>query len=210
MNNSKMSNGLFDTLKEYDTEKFIVPDKLFSEISDTENPQGILAVLKIETHSIDEIKLRNNFILVLDSIQDPGNLGTIIRTADAAGVDGVVLSRGCVDLYNPKVLRATMGSIYHVPVYYNEDINNTVKVLKQNGSTVYAAHLDGINNYFDMDMKRKIVIIIGNEANGISEEVVRIADHLVKIPIIGSSESLNAAIAASLIMYEAVRQRHLK
>ncbi len=186
-------------------EVFLLSQKLFNEVSDTENPQGIMAIIKQNQSLLNTFENANNFYLILDTIQDPGNLGTIIRTADAAGVTGVILSKGCVDLYNPKVLRATMGSIFHLPVFFSEDIIETISNIRSKGIKIIAAFLNGSVSCFEMDAIDNIAVIIGNEANGISEELAAQADLLVKIPMPGKAESLNASIAAALIMFEVVR-----
>jgi len=186
---------------------FSVSDKLFKEISDTENPQGILAVIKIKPNNMEDVLKDNSFIVILDSIQDPGNVGTLIRTADAAGATGIIMSKGCVDLYNPKVLRSTMGSVFHIPVCFSDNLVDTLEALKARGIKVYASHLKGSRNYFDADMGYNTAIIVGNEAKGISDEVASHADVLVRIPMPGKAESLNASVAGSLLMYESVRQR---
>ncbi len=186
---------------------YMLNEKLFKEISETENPQGVLAVLKTRQYGFSDIIRENNFLLILESIQDPGNMGTIIRTADAAGVTGIVMSKGCVDIYNPKVLRSTMGSIFRVPIYMSEDLRETIDSIKLRGMKVYAAHLKGRLNYFEADLKGNTAVIIGNEANGISDMAAGCSDELLKIPMFGTIESLNASVAASILMYEAVRQR---
>lgn len=186
-----------------------ISDKLFQEISDTENPQGILAVMEMQNYALFDVVKENSFIVLLDSIQDPGNLGTIIRTADAAGASGIIYSKGSVDLYNPKVLRATMGSVFHLPVVYSENLSDTIRELKGKGVKLLAAHLKGEMPYFHEDLKGPVGIIIGNEANGISEEVACHADAFVRIPMDGKAESLNASVAAGILMYEVLRQRSL-
>lgn len=186
---------------------YTLSSKLFMEVTDTESPQGILAVLRKKPRTIDSIYDDKNFFVVLDSLQDPGNMGTIIRTADAAGVSGVIISKGCVDIYNPKVLRSTMGSLFHVPVCYSENILETLESMKKKGIRLCAAHLKGAKNYFELNYKDNIAIIIGNEANGISDSVADISDELVKIPMLGKSESLNASVAAGLLMYEVLKVR---
>lgn len=188
-------------------EVYSLPDKLFRELSDTENPQGILAIVRSIHRNLEDILSVGDFYIVLDSLQDPGNLGTIIRTADAAGVSGIIISKGSVDLYNPKVLRSTMGSVFHVPISFSPDLSHTLRQLKSKGIRTYAAHLKGTADYFEVDMGQGAAIIIGNEANGINDEVAVQADTLVKIPMSGKAESLNASVAASLLMYEVVRQR---
>jgi RNA methyltransferase, TrmH family len=204
---SKIDDALQSEIQKRCIESFLIPDKLFREVSDTENPQGILAVIKMKRHSMGELFAENNFLLILDSIKDPGNLGTMIRTADAAGVTGVIMSKGCVDLYNPKVLRSTMGSIFRVPVFYSSNLIETIKEIKSKNIQVLAAHLQGEINYFEAVLTGNISFIIGNEATGISDEVKMSADLLLKIPMPGRTESLNASVAAGLLMYEAVRQR---
>lgn len=201
------SKKVLEIIQERGIDAFTIPDKLFMEISDTQNPQGILAVVKKAKYSIDDIMAKDGFVLILDAIQDPGNMGTIIRTADAAGAAGIIISSGCAELYNPKTLRSTMGSIFHVPLVTSNDLVKTITDIKSRGIKVYASHLDAGKNLFELDMKGNIAIIIGNEANGISKEVLSCADVLVKIPMIGRAESLNASIAAALLMYEAVRAR---
>jgi len=204
-------NGGSEILKRINNESYTIyslPDKLFKEISDTENPQGILATIRFRKMSADEIHEDGRFYIILDSLQDPGNMGTIIRTADAAGVSGIIISKGCVDIYNPKVLRSTMGSVFHIPLYHSEDLIKTINKLKKSGCKIYAAHLKGSVNYFEEDMRGRSAIIIGNEANGISDEIAEQADVLVKIPMPGRAESLNASVAASLLMYEVVRQQN--
>ncbi len=186
---------------------YSMQDKLFSELSDTENPQGILATVRYVHKKPEEVLEKGNFFIILDALQDPGNMGTIIRTADAAGVSGIFISKGCVDVYNPKVLRSTMGSIFHIPIGFSENLKDTMAALKEKGIKIYAAHLQGQANYFEVTMSQGSAVIIGNEANGISDEIANQADALVKIPMPGRAESLNASVAASLLMYEVVRQR---
>ncbi|WP_010248381.1 23S rRNA (guanosine(2251)-2'-O)-methyltransferase RlmB [Acetivibrio cellulolyticus] len=186
---------------------YTLTNKLYMEVTDTENPQGILAILNKKSISLESVYDNKNFFLVLDSLQDPGNMGTIIRTADAAGVTGVIVSKGCVDVYNPKVLRSTMGSLFHIPICYSENILQTLEEMKNKGIRLCAAHLSGSKNYFELDYKDNIAIIVGNEANGISDSVAGISNELVRIPMAGKSESLNASVAAGLLMYEVLRLR---
>jgi len=194
----KVSNGGYPV--------FQLPHKLFMEISDTQNPQWILAVLSMKNCDIEDVWDEKNFFVILDSVQDPGNMGTIIRTADAAGMTGVIVSKGCVDVYNPKVLRSTMGSIFHIPICQSQDIFETMDRMKKRGIKICAAHLEGSCDYFDLEYKNNIAIVIGNEANGISEEVKNFADILVRIPMPGRAESLNASVAAVILMYEILRK----
>jgi TrmH family RNA methyltransferase len=187
----------------------LVSEKVFGEISDTQTPQGILAVLKKKEFDFGETMQQGNSVVVLDCLQDPGNLGTIIRTADAADISAVILTKGCVDLYSPKVLRSTMGSVFHMPVFEGMNINEIIPALKSLGYKVFASYLEGANNYFHEDLTGKSAVIIGNEANGVSNETIKSADKLVKIPMPGRAESLNASIAASIMIYEIVRQKHI-
>lgn len=185
-----------------------VPFNLFKEISDTENPQGIMAVVGFPNPSMEELfKSDKPIILILDEIQDPGNMGTIIRTADAFNIDGLIVSQGSVDIYNPKVVRSTMGSIFRMPVYYVEDMPGIVGELKSKGFEIYTTSLGETSYVYDVDFKGARGIIIGNEARGVSEELYSLAHGRIKIPILGQAESLNVAIASSVIMYEAIRQR---
>lgn len=204
-------NGGSEILEQLENANFCnvytVPNKLYMDITDTENPQGILAVLSKKAVNLESIYDSKNFFVVLDSIQDPGNMGTIIRTADAVGVTAVIVSKGCVDVYNPKVLRSTMGSMFHIPICYSENVLETLQSIKDRGIRLCAAHLSGSKSYFDLDYKDNIAIIVGNEANGISDSVANISNELVKIPMDGKSESLNASVAAGLLMYEVLRHR---
>lgn len=182
---------------------YVVKDSIFNKICDTVTPQGVLAVCKMMKNEYKN-DIDNPFYIMLENVQDPGNMGTIVRTADAAGADGVFLSKGCVDIYNPKVIRSTMGSLFHLPVYKNMDL---IDVLKDIKVPTIAAHLKGDKTPYDVDMKNGIVILIGNEGNGLTDELTAVADSLVKIPMPGKSESMNAAVAAAIMIYEAVRQR---
>jgi TrmH family RNA methyltransferase len=188
----------------------VLNEKLFKEISDTETPQGIIAILKQKTNTFNDVFNKNNCIVILDTIQDPGNMGTIIRTVDAAGFSGVLASRGCVYVYSPKVTRSTMGSIFRVPICTGVNIVECIKDLKARDIKIYASHLNGESNIYDVDMIADFAIVIGNESKGISQETYANSDVLVKIPMLGNAESLNASVAAGVLMYECVRQRLLK
>lgn len=188
---------------------YVFSDKEFSDMSDTENPQGIMAVCEKKQFSLEDIvkKAEGGFFVAAEELNDPGNLGTIIRTADACGVDAVILSKGSVDVYNGKVLRSTMGSVFHVPVITDVNIKETIEIMKENGVKVYAAHLKGKKTPYKFNLKTKTAYLIGNEANGLKEETASLADEYVKIPMPGRAESLNASVAAAVLMYETVRQR---
>lgn len=186
----------------------LVSDVVFSYMSDTKTPQGVLAVVKQMKHCVEQIlDAENPHIMVLDNLQDPGNLGTIFRTAEAAGVNGLILSKDCVDIYNPKTIRSTMGAIYRMPFVYVEDVIETIAQMKKKAIKVYAAHLDGKQSYDKEDYKSGTAFLIGNEGNGLRDEVADQADIWVQIPMAGQVESLNAAIAAAVLMFEVSRQR---
>lgn len=186
----------------------LLSEKVFGYVSDTKTPQGILAVIRQKETKLSEmVKSENPFLMVLDNLQDPGNLGTIVRTAEGAGVTGIIMSRDTVDIYNPKTIRSTMGSVYRMPFLYAEDLPGLLDELKRYGIKSYAAHLGGKNDYDEEDYCSGCAFLIGNEGNGLRDEVSEKADVLVKIPMCGQVESLNAAIASSVLMFEAARQR---
>lgn len=197
--------------KELDLGSFpveILADHVFDYVSDTKTPQGILCILERPDYSEEKIlKQKDAHILVLDNLQDPGNLGTIMRTGEAAGVTGVLMSKDCVDIYNPKTIRSTMGAIYRMPFVYVEDVVQSLEKAREYGVHTYAAHLKGEHNYDEENYKGSTALLIGNEGNGLREEVSNMADTWIKIPMCGSVESLNAGVAASILMYEVFRQR---
>lgn len=189
-----------------------VSEDVFLKMSDTQTPQGILCVLERPTYNIEEMlqteKEKAPLLLVLEDLQDPGNLGTILRTGEGAGVNGVIMSRDTVDIYNPKTIRSTMGSIYRVPHIYVQDLIPVLDTLSQNGVHTYAAHLSGETYYNAFDFKQGTAFIIGNEGNGLKKETADRAESYLKIPMEGKVESLNAAMSAGLLVYEAHRQRY--
>ena len=188
----------------------VVSDTVFKSMSETKTPQGILAVVEMPDYGLldkgflEQAYTKNGKmkLLVLEDTADPGNLGTIMRTAEAAGVTGVIMGKGTVDIFNPKVVRSTMGSIFRLPFVYVEDVKATIKELKKIGISFYAAHLKGKKSYKDIKYSDKSAILVGNEARGLSNEVAELADNYVIIPMSGKVESLNAAVAAALMMYE--------
>lgn len=188
----------------------VVSDMVFKSLSETKTPQGILAVVEMPDYGLldkgflEQAYTKNGKIklLVLEDTADPGNLGTIMRTAEAAGVTGVIMGKGTVDIFNPKVVRSTMGSIFRLPFAYVEDLKETIKELKEQGISFYATHLKGEKSYKDIKYSDRSAILIGNEARGLSDEVADLADTYVLIPMQGKVESLNAAVAAALMMYE--------
>ena len=198
-------------LAEGDIRAELVSDTVFSHISDTKTPQGILCLVRQKQYSITEIVKEKGgelpLLLVLDQIQDPGNLGTIVRTAEGAGVTGIVMSQDCVDMYNPKVVRSTMGAAYRVPFCYVDDLAEEVKQMKEAGICTYAAHLEGKNSYDEEDYRKASAFLIGNEGNGLRDEVADQAQVYIRIPMKGQVESLNAAVATAILTFEAARQR---
>lgn len=186
---------------------YTVTDSIFKSISDTDTPQGIIATCIQKNFNISDVICDNAFLIIADNLQDPGNLGTIIRTADAAGATGVLLSQNTVDLYNPKTLRATMGSIFHIPIIQNIDISETILDLKSNNITVIASSLKATTTPYLVNLKKSVAVIVGNEANGVDENILNKADVLVKLPLVGRAESLNVSVASGILLYEIVRQR---
>lgn len=186
---------------------YTVTDSIFKSISDTDTPQGIIATCIQKNFNISDVICDNAFLIIADNLQDPGNLGTIIRTADAAGATGVLLSQNTVDLYNPKTLRATMGSIFHIPIIQNIDISETILNLKSNNITVIASSLKATTTPYLVNLKKSVAVIVGNEANGVDENILNRADVLVKLPLVGRAESLNVSVASGILLYEIVRQR---
>ncbi len=186
-----------------------VSSEVFRKMSDTQTPQGILAIVERPKYSLEELlKIEKPLFVVLEDLQDPGNLGTILRTGEGAGVSAVFMSKNTVDVYNPKTIRATMGSIYRVPLAIVEDIQELIVSLHNAGVNTYAAHLDGKDYYDSFSFKEGTAFLIGNEGNGLKKSTADEATSYLKIPMEGKVESLNAAIATTLLMYEAHRQRH--
>lgn len=211
----------------------VLSDEVFQKAADTKTPQGILFVMEQFSYSLEEMvdyssdpgrmidcgqdpgrtmgcsldpgRKRDGapLFLILEDIQDPGNLGTMIRTGEGAGVNGVIMGRGCVDIYNPKTIRATMGSLYRVPFVYVEKLSGAVEKLKERGITVYAAHLEGEKFFDRIDYPGGSAFLIGNEGNGLRRETADLADTYIRIPMEGKLESLNAAVAAALLLYQA-------
>ena len=188
----------------------IVTDEVMHYMADTKTPQGVLAVAKQKKCTMEDILKKTStpkLIMILENIQDPGNLGTIVRTAEGAGVTGIVMSQDCVDMYNPKVVRSTMGAAYRVPFCYVDDLAEEVKQMKEAGICTYAAHLEGKNSYDEEDYRKASAFLIGNEGNGLRDEVADQAQVYIRIPMKGQVESLNAAVATAILTFEAARQR---
>jgi TrmH family RNA methyltransferase len=189
----------------------VLSDGVFKSISDTQTPQGILCLVQSPQYELEDLlRGADTHLLILESVQDPGNLGTMLRTGEGAGITGVIMNQTTVDIFNPKTIRSTMGSIYRVPFYVSDNLAETVAALKQRDISVYAAHLKGKRSYEEPDYTGACAFLIGNEGNGLSDEIAGLADTYIKIPMEGKVESLNAAISASLLMYETNRQRRQK
>lgn len=186
----------------------VVADPVFHAIADTVTPQGYLGVVEQPEYSLEQIiRDKGRGILLLDDLRDPGNMGTILRTAEGAGFSGIILSQGSVDMFNPKVVRATMGSIFRMPFCYVEDLAGTVSSLKDRGIPVYGTAMEGSLVYDAVDFRAGAGIVVGNEARGISEAVLQQLTGCVRIPMAGKLESLNAAVSAAILMYELARQQ---
>ena len=186
----------------------LISENVCRHLSDTKTPQGVIAVVRREEPDIGELinKEKNPCFFLLESLQDPGNLGTIVRTAEGAGVTGIIMNKETVDIYNPKVIRSTMGAIFRVPFVITDDLPQVVEQLKQKGISVYAGHLKG-DVFYKQDYRNGSAFLIGNEGNGLTDEITALADHKIKIPMKGKVESLNAAVSATILMYETMRQR---
>lgn len=187
-----------------------VSDDVFKRLSDTQAPQGILCLMKMPKYELDNMLCadkKSPLIMMVEDMQDPGNLGTIMRTGEGAGIDGLIMTKNTVDIFNPKAVRATMGSIYRVPFIITDDILSMICELKKRSVKVYAAHLDGSADYDECDYTGASAFIIGNEAGGLRRETADIADCRIRIPMKGQVESLNAAASSAVLAYEAVRQR---
>lgn len=186
----------------------VLSDNVFASVSDTVTPQGILSVIEMPHYGKEQFfSKENGLYLVLESIQDPGNLGTMFRTGEGAGISGIIMNKETVDLFNPKTIRSTMGSIYRVPFLITEDLTQMLLEMKERNIISFAAHLKGEKAYDAFDYRKSCAFLIGNEGNGLSETLAGLADTYIKIPMEGQVESLNAAMASGILMYEAFRQR---
>ncbi|AKG04165.1 RNA methyltransferase [Salimicrobium jeotgali] len=181
----------------YEGNKELVSEAVMKEITETETPQGIMAVVYKKEEGVET----GSRFLLLDTIQDPGNLGTLIRTADAAGFDAVLIGRGSADRFNDKVVRATQGSMFHNMKVMEVSLEDEIPVLKSRGVTVWGTALQGASNYTELKRPYKVAILLGNEGNGVGEGLLGLSDERVKIPIFGEAESLNVAVAGGILMF---------
>jgi len=187
----------------------VVRDSIFDGLADTVTPQGIIAVVKQKSWQLGQLigHTDEDFFLIGENLNDPGNIGTLIRTAAAAGATGVILSQGSGDIYNPKVLRAAAGAVLRLPIVADAVLAETMPQLKQAGYAIYAAHLGGDVLPYDLDLRRAFCWLVGNESHGLTTEASAMADTLVRLPMVRDVESLNASVAGGVLLYEAVRQR---
>ena len=183
-------------------EAYLLPDHVLAAVCDTKTPQGIAAIVRMQT-----VQAAGSCLLALDDVQDPGNVGTILRTADAAGFDGVIMSDKCADVFSPKVLRATMGSIFRMPITITDHLADTLHTMREEGWSILSSQLDGTPFFHREPVGEKFCLIIGNEGNGVSPAVQAEATHRLRLPMRGGAESLNAAIAAGIMMYDLMRDK---
>lgn len=182
-----------------------VSDKIFNIITQVTNPQGIMAIIEKNAQNA-KIDYTQDMIVVLDDVQDPGNLGTILRTVDSIGLNQIIVSKGTADAFNSKVVRSTMGAIFRIKIIEVENLAQAIKEMRKHHFKLMVTSLQTKNSIYDIDFNKKI-IVIGNEANGVSKEIQDMADEKAKIPMLGRTESLNASVAAGVVMYEYVRQK---
>lgn len=202
LNNELVEKQLKTVLE---TQNYIlVSNSIFKELSEVEKPQGVLAIIEKNAYN-NKIDYTQDLILILDNIQDPGNLGTIIRTADSVGLTQILISKGTVDAYNPKVIRSTMGAIFRVNILESASLKNEIENIKKNKFKVVITSLQTEKSIYDIKLN-KVAIVIGNEANGVSKEIKELADINAIIPMKGKTESLNASVATGVILYEYLRQ----
>lgn len=193
----------------FPAETVFMEGRLFSRLAQTKTTQGIMAVIEkrelTEEGFLEQIDRKSGNVILLDRLQDPGNIGTIIRTADAAGYSGVMTIKGTADLYSSKIVRAAAGSLFRMPVFSADSPKQATALLERAGKTIFATGFDTELYYYDVDMRRNIGLIIGNEGSGISPELMNLAHRIIKIPMDGDIDSLNASVAAGILMYESMR-----
>ncbi|MEW6273713.1 MAG: RNA methyltransferase [Bacillota bacterium] len=205
---SDAGQKILSMAEEVNLRSLLVEKAIFKKLTATDTPQGVLAVAcRREEELAALLKKKPSLLLLVDAVQDPGNLGTIIRSADAAGANGVILTQGTVDLYNPKTLRATMGSLFHLPVLTASGVDGVLAQLAGVGLQLVVGDPEGETLLSHCDFTRPTVLVIGNEARGCSEKILQRADQIIRIPMPGRAESLNVAMAAAIMLYEVVRQR---
>jgi TrmH family RNA methyltransferase len=200
---------LLEEMRRLEVPLFLVSEKIFEDLAQTDTPQGVLAVGVQKKWPVEQLRQSRGLMLALDRLQDPGNLGTILRTSDAVGVQAIFLSEGTVDVYNSKVLRSTMGSVFRVPTAADQSLLDVIRGMKERGVLVVAADAHAATDYFRAPLKvESLLLVIGNEGQGIQPELLELADQRVTIPLRQGVESLNAAVATALVLYEIYRQNH--
>lgn len=193
--------------KDFNADKlYITTEKIFKKISDTKTPQEILVVVEKKSIDIEKVLSNKGIFVVIDTLQDPGNIGTIIRTAESFGCEGIFISKNSVDVYSTKVVRSAMGAIFNIPIVQECDIVSLIKTLKQKGIKTYAFSLDTNNMLSNFKFENNVALIIGNESKGISKDILDVVDDKIKIDMRGKSQSLNAAVACSVAIYEISKQ----
>ena len=203
--------GLAARVEEQRIPVAVAAPSLFLKAANTDTPQGVIAWVEKPQWSEEEFFApEGGNIIVLDRLQDPGNLGTILRTADSAGFSGALILKGSGDIYGPKTVRATTGTLFRLPVLFSDGPEEAMALLRRHGKKVFATALECSEVYFKCDLRRDAAIVIGNEGNGICQEILQGSDQNITIPMEGNTESLNAGIAAGILMYEALRQRHME
>ncbi len=206
---------LFSKFQKRGIDVCLLSDKLFEKLGETMTPQGVLGVVKKPQYSETDFFCPKNDsvsgnLLVLDRLQDPGNLGTILRTADAAKFQGAILCKGTGDIFSPKVVRSAAGALFRLPVFFTDTPEESIYYLRKYKKRILAAVMQADSIYYRANFREEAALVIGNEGNGICEEFIRAADETVCIPMNDRAESLNAAVAAGILMYETVRQRAMK
>jgi TrmH family RNA methyltransferase len=206
--NSPSGKKLLQKFERRNVKTIPVKPEEIKKLSDTVTPQGIIAVVKIKKFSLNELwSESSNIILALDAIRDPGNVGTLIRTADAFGTGGVILSSDTVELYNPKVVRSTMGSIFHLPIFDEVDLEKTIPQLKRQNFKIYGTDVREGKDLEELNCSGKICLLIGNEAEGLNNNLLDLSDEIIRIPIFGKAESLNASVAGGILLYEITKRK---
>ena len=198
---------VLEAAAEQQVKLYCVSEAVLKKIADTETPQGIIAVCKMQQVKLEQLLAKGKLLLVLDRVGDPGNVGTMLRTADAAGIGGMLLLKGSVDAYAPKTVRSSMGSLFHVPVVAGISEADFIKEVHNAGYELLVTCLDGADNLYQADLHGRLAFVMGNEANGVSEGLLAAADKRVYIPMAGRAESLNVAMAAGIAMFEALRRQ---
>ena len=207
--NSPAGKKLLQKFERRKVETIQVKREVVKKLSDTVTPQGIVCVVKIKKFYLDKLWSEgSNIILALDGIRDPGNVGTLIRTADAFRIDGVILSCDSAELYNPKVVRSTMGSIFHLPIFDDVDLEKTIPALKKRNFKIFGTDVKEGRDFDTLDCSGKICILIGSEAKGLNKKLLNLSDTIIRIPTYGKAESLNASVAGGILLYEVTKRKH--